>query len=102
MPHEEDPQTSWGPLIAAVAVAEDMHAPAASRFEPPAVQARAPVFIGIDVKPDATVGIRVWRGAQLDSVYATCTVAQALRRQLPEALAEAVAMAITRLPQGPT
>lgn len=71
-------------------------------FEPPSVQAREPVFIGIDVRPNATVCIRVWRGTEVDSVYATCTVAQALRRQLPEALAEAVAMAITRLPQGPT
>ena len=111
---------SWGPLIRAVAIAETDLPPerrqykvmatidsetvqgaTPPQFVPPLVQAREPMFIGIDVKPDATVRIRVWRGTEVDSVYATCTVAQALRRQLPQALAEAVAMAITRLPQGP-
>lgn len=51
------------------------------------------VFIGIDVQADGKLGVTVWRGGRRDSIYVMVDADKALRRVLPQALEEAVALA---------
>lgn len=51
------------------------------------------VRIEIEVAADGRLFITLWRGSRKDAAYAACTAAQALKRQLPEAIAEAMAFA---------
>lgn len=59
----------------------------------PLVQAAGPIFIGIDVQADGRLKIILWRGTERNASYAPCHPEQAMRRQLPEAIAEAIEFA---------
>lgn len=50
------------------------------------------VFIGIDVQRDGRLKVRIWRGGRIDASYSPVAAEVAMRRQLPEAIAEAIEM----------
>lgn len=61
------------------------------RDQQTAERAMSIAHIAIEVRADGRISIRSWYGEKVDAIYAPCTVEEALRRQLPEVLGEAVA-----------
>jgi len=61
--------------------------------KPPLVQARGPVFIGIDVQADGKLKVVLWRGDRWDAIYRSTDKKAALARFLPQAIDEAIEFA---------